>query len=126
MVNVAAREGYEYDLKIYAVRDGVRGEAIAYRGLSNDAYSEPIAAEDVVISGTSVRLVDPDSVDWYRMTATFNGTQVGSFKRGASSGNRMTFSIPSNTGLLSVVVEDYSGNRSEPTVLQLEYGVVLM
>ena len=125
VVNVAAREGYEYDLKIYAVRDGVRGEAIAYRGLSNDAYSEPIAAEDVVISGTSVRLVDPDSVDWYRMTATFNGTQVGSFKRGASSGNRMTFSIPSNTGLLSVVVEDYSGNRSEPTVLQLEYGVVV-
>ena len=125
VVSVAAREGYEYDLKIYAVRDGVRGEAIAYRGLSNDAYSEPIAAEDVVISGTSVRLVDPDSVDWYRMTATFNGTQVGSFKRGASSGNRMTFSIPSNTGLLSVVVEDYSGNRSEPTVLQLEYGVVV-
>jgi len=124
-VAVAAREGHEYDLKIYAVRDGVRGEAIAYRGLSHDAYSEPIAAEDIVISGTSGRLVDPDSHDWYRMTATFDGSQVASFKRGASSGNSMRFSIPRTTGLLSVVVEDYSGNFSEPTVLQLENGVVV-
>ena len=125
VVNVAAREGYEYDLKIYAVRDGVRGEAIAYRGLSHDAFSEPIAAEDIVISGSSVRLVDPDSHDWYQMTATFNGSEVASFKRGASSGNSMRFSLSSTTGLLSVVVEDYSGNFSEPTVLQLENGVVV-
>ena len=123
VVSVAAREGYEYDLKIYAVRDGVRGEAIAYRGRSHDSYSEPIAAEDVVITGSTVRLVDPDSVDWYRMTASFDGAQVASFKRGASSGNKMTFSLSSLTGLLSVVVEDYSGNFSEPTVLQLENGV---
>ena len=122
-VALSVREGYEYDLKIYAVRDGVRGEAIAYRGHTHDAYSEPIAAEDVVISGTSVRLVDPDSVDWYRMTATFDGVQEASFKRGASSGSKMTFSIPRSTGLLSVVVEDFSGNLSEPTVVQLENGV---
>ena len=122
-VTVGTREGYEYDLKIYPVRDGVRGQAIAYRGHTHDAYSEPIAAEDVVISGSTVRLVDPDSVDWYRMTATFDGSEVASFKRGASSGSRMTFSLRSTTGLLSVVVEDFSGNRSEPTVLQLENGV---
>ncbi len=124
-VTVAAREGYEYDLKIYAVRDGVRDEAIAYRGMSHDAYSEPIAAEDVVITGSTVRLVDPDSVDWYRMTATFDGAQVASFKRGASSGNKMTFSLSRTTGLLSIVVEDFSGNFSEPTVLQLENGVLV-
>ena len=124
-VTLAVREGYEYDLKIYAVRDGVRGEAIAYRGHTHDAYSEPIAEEDVVISGKTVRLVDPDSVDWYRMTATFDGTQVASFKRGASSGNKMTFSLSKTTGLLEVVVEDFSGNFSEPTVLQLENGVLV-
>ena len=124
-VNLAVREGYEYDLKIYPVRGGVRGEAIAYRGHTHDAYSEPIAAEDVVISGSTVRLVDPDSVDWYRMTATFDGNQVASFKRGASSGNKMTFSLSKTTGLLEVVVEDFSGNLSEPTVLQLENGVLV-
>ena len=124
-VAIAAREGYEYDLKIYPVRDGVRGEAIAYRGHTHDAYSEPIAAEDVVLTGSTVRLVDPDSHDWYRMTATFNGSQVASFKRGASSGSRMTFSLSSTTGLLEVVVEDFSGNFSEPTVMQLENGVLV-
>ncbi len=124
-VAIATREGYEYDLKIYPVVDGVRGDAIAYRGHTHDAYSEPIAAEDVVISGSTVRLVDPDSVDWYRMTATFNGSEVASFKRGASSGNKMTFSLKAITGLLEVVVEDFSGNFSEPTVLQLENGVLV-
>ena len=116
-------EGREYDLKIYAVKNGVKGEAICYRGWSNDNYSEPIAEKDIRISGSTVRLVDPDSVDWYKMTATFDGAQVASFKRGASSGNKMTFSLSKTTGLLSVVVEDYAGNKSAPTVLQLENGV---
>ena len=116
-------EGREYDLKIYAVKNGVRGDAICYRGWSNDNYSEPIAERDIRISGSTVRLVDPDSVDWYKMTATFDGTQVASFKRGASRGSRMTFSLSKTTGLLSVVVEDYAGNKSAPTVLQLENGV---
>jgi len=116
-------EGREYDLKIYAVKNGVRGEAICYRGWSNDNYSEPIAEKDIRISGSTVRLIDPDSVDWYKMTATFDGAQVASFKRGASSGNKMTFSLSKTTGLLSVVVEDYAGNKSAPTVLQLENGV---
>ena len=126
VLSLPIREGYEYDLKIYAVKDGVKGDAICYRGWSNDSYSEPIAEEDIRISGTSVRLVDPDSVDWYKMTATFDGQQKASFKRGASSGRSMTFSIPSNaTGILSVVTEDFAGNKSEPTVLQLENGVVV-
>ncbi|MBM6920958.1 FIVAR domain-containing protein [Phocea massiliensis] len=126
VISLPVKEGYEYDLKIYAVKDGEKGDAICYRGWSNDSYSEPIAEEDIRISGTSVRLVDPDSVDWYKMTATFDGQQKASFKRGASSGRSMTFSIPSNaTGILSVVTEDFAGNKSEPTVLQLENGVVV-
>lgn len=122
-ISLPISEGREYDLKIYAVKNGVRGEAICYRGWSNDNYSEPIAEEDIRISGSTVRLVDPDSVDWYKMTATFDGTQVANFKRGASSGRQMTFSLSNTTGLLSVVVEDFAGNVSAPTVLQLENGV---
>ena len=122
-ISLPISEGREYDLKIYAVKNGVRGEAICYRGWSNDNYSEPIAEEDIRISGRTVRLVDPDSVDWYKMTATFDGTQVANFKRGASSGRQMSFSLSNTTGLLSVVVEDFAGNVSAPTVLQLENGV---
>ncbi len=127
-IPLPVKEGYEYDLKIYAVKGGQKGEAICYRGWSNDSYSEPIAEEDIRISGTSVRLVDPDSVDWYKMTATFDGQQKASFTRGAVARftATMTFSIPSNaTGILSVVTEDFAGNKSEPTILQLENGVVV-
>ena len=109
-ISLPVAEGREYDLKIYTVVDGEKGDAICYRGWSNDSYSEPIAEEDIRITGSTVRLVDPDSVDWYTMTASFEGTQVASFKRGASSGNKMTFTLPKLTGMLSVVVEDYAGN----------------
>ena len=122
-ISLPVAEGREYDLKIYTVVDGEKGDAICYRGWSNDSYSEPIAEEDIRITGSTVRLVDPDSVDWYTMTASFEGTQVASFKRGASSGNKMTFTLPKLTGMLSVVVEDYAGNKSAPTILQLENGV---
>ena len=123
-VPLPVKEGYEYDLKIYSVRDGQKGEAICYRGWSNDSYSEPIAKEDIRISGTSVRLVDPDSVDWYTLTAEFNGRQVANFKRGAASGNSMRFTI-SGDGLLSVVTGDFAGNKSEPTVVMIEGGQVV-
>ena len=125
-IPLPVEEGYEYDLKIYAVRDGEKGEAICYRGWSNDSYSEPIAKEDIRVSGTSVRLVDPDSVDWYKMTATFNGEQAASFKRGgvARFTATMRFNI-SGDGLLSVVTEDFAGNKSEPTVVMIEGGQVV-
>ena len=123
-INLPVDEGREYDLKIYAVYDGERGEPICYRGWSNDNYSEPIAKEDIRLSGNSVRLVDPDSVDWYKMTATFNGEQVGSFTRGASSGNSMRFSL-SGDGTLSVVTQDFAGNTSIPTVVQIADGQIV-
>ena len=125
-IPLPVEEGYEYDLKIYAVRDGQKGEPICYRGWSNDSYSEPIAKEDIRVSGGSVRLVDPDSVDWYTMTAEFNGREVASFKRGGVGRftATMRFSI-SGDGLLSVVTGDFAGNKSEPTVVMIQNGQVV-
>lgn len=126
-INLPVDEGREYDLKIYAVYDGKRGEPICYRGWSNDNYSEPIAKEDIRLSGNTIRLVDPDSVDWYKMTATLNGSQVGSFTRGASSGNSMRIYLSgSNTeGTLSVVTQDFAGNTSVPTIVQIADGQIV-
>ena len=126
-IPLPVEEGYEYDLKIYSVRGGEKGDPICYRGWSNDSYSEPIAKEDIRVSGTSVRLVDPDSVDWYKMTATFNGQQVGNFKRGGVSRftATMRFTISGNSGTLSVVTEDFAGNKSEPTIVMIENGQVV-
>ena len=72
-ISLPVKEGYEYDLKIYAITDGEKGEPICYRGWSNDSYSEPIARKDLRVTGLTVRLVDPDSVDWYKMYVTFDG-----------------------------------------------------
>ena len=128
-IPLPVEEGYEYDLKIYAVRDGQKGEPICYRGWSNDSYSEPIAKEDIRVSGTSVRLVDPDSVDWYKMSVEFNGQAVrgANFTRGgvARFTATMNFALPSSSGLLSVVTEDFAGNKSEPTVVMIENGQVV-
>ena len=124
-VPLPVKEGYEYDLKVYAVKDGQKGEAICYRGWSNDSYSEPIAEEDVRVSSGSVRLVDPDSVDWYKLHVSFNDKNEKTYKRGACSGNSMRYALSEYTGTLSVVTEDFAGNRSIPTTLQIENGVVV-
>ena len=119
VVPLPVEEGYEYDLKIYAVRGDDRGEPICYRGWSNDSYSEPIAAEDVILTEkSSVRLLDPDSVDWYQLHVSLNGQPVTDFKRGAVTRGTatMNFSLTEN-GTLSIVTEDFAGNQSDPTVL---------
>ena len=61
------------------------------------------------------------------MTATFNGEQAASFKRGgvARFTATMNFALPSSSGLLSVVTEDFAGNKSEPTVVMIENGQVV-
>lgn len=128
-IPLPVEEGYEYDLKIYSVRGGEKGDPICYRGWSNDSYSEPIAKEDIRVSGTSVRLVDPDSVDWYKMSVEFNGQAVrgANFTRGgvARFTATMRFTLPSSSGTLSVVTEDFAGNKSEPTVVMIENGQVV-
>lgn len=119
-------EGREYDLKIYPVRNGERGDAICYRGWSNDSYSNPMDQADVRISGSQIRLVDPDSVDWYKMHVTFDGASVTTFKRGGSARftATMKFTLPKSTGLLSIVVEDFAGNMSDPLNLTFIDGSV--
>ena len=120
-------ESYEYDLKVYSVRNGEKGDAICYRGWSNDSYSKRISKHDIRISGTSVRLVDPDSVDWYKMHVEFNGSPVTSFKRGgvARFTATMRCSLPGTTGILSVVTEDFAGNKSIPTTIELKDGQIV-
>jgi len=113
-ISLPITEGREYDLKIYAVKNGERGDAICYRGWSNDSYSQPLSVADLQINGQTIRLVDPDSVDWYKMHVTFDGEQIKSFKRGATSGRSMNFSLSKSTGILSIVVEDFAGNQSAP------------
>ncbi|MCI6728895.1 MAG: discoidin domain-containing protein, partial [Clostridiales bacterium] len=127
VIDLPVEEGYEYDLKIFAVNDGVRSEGICYRGASHDSYSEPLDPENIELNNGNVRLVDPDSVDWYKMTAYVDGTQVASFKRGASarSTKTMNFGLSASTCSLSVTVTDFSGNVSEATTVAVLDGAIV-
>ncbi|MFQ9951338.1 MAG: endo-beta-N-acetylglucosaminidase, partial [Clostridium sp.] len=108
--------GETYDLKISTVyADGSKSEPIAYRGKLHDTWSQPIDRADVKISGKSISFVNPASVDWYKIHGYVNGGEedVLNYKRGSSSINREK-ELPGNGGRIDIVLEDYSGNMSEP------------
>ena len=106
--------GENYDLKISTVyADGSKSEPIAYRGRLHDTWSQPIDPADVNISGNSVSFINPASVDWYRIHGYVNGEEVINYKRGSDSINRSR-TLPGDSGVLEVVLEDYSGNLSDP------------
>ena len=106
--------GETYDLKISTVyADGSKSEPIAYRGKLHDTWSQPIDRVDVNISGNSISFINPASVDWYRIHGYVNGEEVINYKRGSDSINRSK-TLPGDSGVIDIVLEDYSGNMSEP------------
>ena len=127
VIEVPVEEGYDYDLTVYAVNDGVRSAGISYRGLTHDCYSEPIDPAHIELSGGTIRLVDPDSPDWQYLTAYVNGTQKAHIKRGgvARFTATMTFTLGVTNGTIEVTVTDFSGNVSAPVVVSVVDGVIV-
>ncbi len=106
--------GETYDLKISTVyADGTKSEPIAYRGRLHDTWSQPIDRADVTISGNTVAFTSPVSVDWYKIHGYVNGKEVITYKRASDSINKAV-ELPGDSGILEVVLEDYSGNLSKP------------
>ena len=127
VIEVPVEEGYDYDLTVYAVNDGVRSSGITYRGLTHDAYSEPIDPAHIELENGTIRLVDPDSIDWQYMTAYVDGVQKAEFKRGgvARFTATMTFGLGTNNCTLSVTVTDFSGNVSAPVTVSVVDGAIV-
>lgn len=106
---------------VYA--DGTKSEPIMITGYMKDVWSQAYEAEKVQINGTSLELYQPASEDWWRMYVYFNGQPI-TFSGGGwfapttpyitRAVNRMTANLSSDSGLLTVVLEDYCGNLSEP------------
>ena len=113
--------GETYDLKISTVyADGTKTEPIAYRGKLHDTWSQPIDRADVKIEGNYISFVNPASVDWYKIHGYVNGEDVLNYKRGSTSINTGR-ALPGNSGVVDIVLEDYSGNMSEP--VSFTYGM---
>jgi endo-beta-N-acetylglucosaminidase D len=129
---VPIADGSEYTLALSVVgTDNKQGEPILYTGKLKDVYIEPYNGEiNVAKSGTSsyLSLDAPRQEDWWRIYAYVDGkpltfqneytTSTPYGTRGKSYLNSSTASknikLPSASGVVTLVLEDYSGNKSEP------------
>lgn len=108
---------------VYA--DGMKSEPIMITGYMKDVWSQSYEAEKVQVSGRSIELWQPDSQDWWHLYAYFNGEQLtfsGRFQfrdHVVRGHNKMYNTLKSDSGLLTIVLEDYCGNLSEPMNLML-------
>lgn len=122
-------DGSEYNLAIRLVyADGTKGEAIQYTGSFKDVYSD-VYDMNVSVSGKSATFEVPKSEDWWRMYVTVGNTvlqfpdgrnnRTAYAIRGKSSLSNI--SLPSERGIMEIVLEDYSGNLSDP--VYIPYGL---
>ena len=94
-------------------------------GYMKDVWSQSYEAEKVQVSGNYIELWQPDSQDWWHLYAYFNGEQLTFSGRFQSRDhvvrghNKMYNTLKSDSGLLTIVLEDYCGNLSEPMNLML-------
>lgn len=108
---------------VYA--DGTKSEPIMITGYMKDVWSQSYEAEKVQVSGNYIELWQPDSEDWWHLYAYFNGEQldfIGRFQTRdhvVRGHNKMFNTLSSDSGLLTIVLEDYCGNLSEPMNLML-------
>lgn len=108
---------------VYA--DGTKSEPIMITGYMKDVWSQSYEAEKVQVSGNYIELWQPDSEDWWHLYAYFNGEQLnfsGRFQTRdhvVRGHNKMYNTLSSDSGLLTIVLEDYCGNLSEPMNLML-------
>ncbi len=108
---------------VYA--DGTKSEPIMITGYMKDVWSQSYEAEKVQVSGNYIELWQPDSQDWWHLYAYFNGEQLTFSGRFQSRDhvvrghNKMYNTLKSDSGLLTIVLEDYCGNLSEPMNLML-------
>lgn len=120
-------DGSRYTLSISTVNaDGTVNQSVDYNSRVADGYSRPYDGEAILLPESKVKLTTPSSIDWWHMyiyedgkaiTQTTNGTEYDYYIRGKNS----IKSIPvSGSGKLTIVLEDYRGNMSEP--VEVVYG----
>lgn len=124
---VPVGDGSRYTLSISTVNvDGTVNQSVDYNSRVADGYSMPYDGEAILLPESKVKLTTPSSIDWWHMyiyedgkaiTQTTNGTEYDYYIRGKNS----IKSIPvSGSGKLTIVLEDYRGNMSEP--IEVVYG----
>ena len=105
-------DGSEYKLAIRTIfADGTKSEPIEYTGYFKDVYCNPYDG-GLDINSLRTTLETPTAEDWWHMYVTVNGSTT-TYIRGKTALNVST----SGSGVIEVVLEDYSGNMSEPVYI---------
>ena len=105
-------DGSEYTLAIRTIfADGSKSEPIEYTGYFKDVYCDPYDG-GLDISSRRTELKTPKAEDWWHMYATVNG-KTTTYIRGKTA---LNISV-SGSGVIEVVLEDYSGNMSDPVYI---------
>lgn len=123
-LNVSEINGQPYTLSISIIdKFGREGKPIDYKGKLVDKYSEPYDGNVMLVEKGKVKLSAPNSDDWWHMYVyedgkvkeqTTNNQKYNYYIRGKNNLN----SIPvTGSGKLTVVLEDYNGNMSNPTTI---------
>mgnify|MGYP005778930067 CR=1 FL=1 len=113
--------GEYYDLFVTTVfEDGSKSEPAAYRGRLRDVWSQPLTEKDVEVNkdGT-IGLISPTSVDWNKAYFYADGVKFHEATRGERIRNGVA--IPEGATTVDIVLEDYSGNLSEPLTVSVSY-----
>lgn len=136
-IEVPHNAGEKYNVSVVTVfEDGTKGNPVNITGKLKDTTVESYDPEKVELTDPSIRTLTfwcPDPNDWFKIHAKFNGETLTFSNKFASFGDaapnairaatKMTTQIPSLTGTLEIVVEDYTGNFSEPTNIYFLNGI---
>lgn len=121
---VPIADGSKYTISIKALGDdGLIYDGVHYNGRLRDVYSQPFDGGITVTNGI-MEIDVPSSHDWWKIYLTINGSDYiwkingdnSEFGiRGKSKLNGID--AGSNSGNVTIRLEDYSGNISDPVVL---------
>lgn len=117
--------GQRYQVSIATIlEDGTKTAPMRVTGKMKDVFIDSYDPNKVTIDGKEAVFWSPDPVDWWKIHVTVNGEiiQFGSrfagFTDEATRGkNRLKVSLPSESGSMEIILEDYAGNLSKPTVI---------
>ncbi|SHJ85579.1 Endo-beta-N-acetylglucosaminidase D [Clostridium cavendishii DSM 21758] len=125
-ISVPRQQGEKYEVSIKTIlNDGSKTEPMKTTGKMKDTFIDSYDTNKVSISGRYAIFQSPDSVDWWKMYVKVNGKVVkftsrfaGTTNEATRGKNNMKVTLPSNTGTMEIILEDYAGNISKPTTIR--------
>ncbi|WP_236575359.1 hypothetical protein [Paenibacillus sp. USDA918EY] len=117
-IEIPITDGSTYTVRILLL--DAKGSVISYAdhiGVLNDNHAD-VYEGTATLNGSKVKLSGPTSNDWWHLYAWQDGKQI-TFKNGRQFAIRgvddlTSLTVEGGSGVIKVVLEDFSGKMSEP------------